>query len=683
VIYNVTPLYQQLTDGSGQSIAIVGRTNIHLPDVRTFRSTFGLPPRDPQVTLNGPNPGIVSQDEEVEAALDVEWSGAVAKNANIKFVVSASTNASDGVYLSAQYIVNHNLAQVMSVSFGLCEDALGSAGNSFLNSLWQQAAAEGITVFVSSGDSGAAGCDYSSARTATHGRGVNGLCSPGYSVCVGGTQFNDTDNPSLYWSSLNASNTLASALSYIPETVWNESGSSGLWSGGGGASSIYKKPSWQSGPGVPGDGKRDVPDVSLSSAIHDGYLVYMEGGLMLVGGTSAASPSLAGLMALVLQTMGSPQGNANPAFYALAARQSAGGPAVFHDIAGGNNTVAGVTGFNAGLGYDLASGLGSVDAFLLVTHWGEATAPAPGFQLSAAQSSAALTAGAGSATVGLSVNVSGGFNAPVGLSVTGLPAGVTATFSPDSLAAPGSGSSVLTLTASANARAQASSLIITAAGGGATKTAALNLTVSMPAAFNLTASANSITVVPGKSGVVTYNTTLSGPFRSAVSLTLAGLPAGVAGTFSPLTIASPGSGQSKLALKVPASISAGSYALTVTASGGGMTRSANLTLNIPGFSLSVAPATISVALGGRPAATLTTNVIGGFNSTMSFSISGLPAGVTRSLTSATLPAPGSGSSTLTLTRGATARAGTYTLTVTASGGGMARTVALPLTLPAK
>ncbi len=310
-IYDVAPLYQQTLTGSGQSVAIVGRSNIDIADVRLFRNSYGLPVNDPQIIVNGADPGIVSDNEEVEADLDVEWSGAVARNASTKFVVSASTNSSDGTYLSAQYIVNHNLAPVMSVSFGLCEAALGSSGNAFLNSLWQQAASQGITVFVSSGDSGAAGCDSSSSATASRGRGVNGLCSPPYSVCVGGTQFDDTANPSLYWSSENAAGTEASALSYIPENVWNESGHSGLWAGGGGASTSYSKPSWQTGTGVPTDGRRDVPDISLTAAGHDGYLVYMNGNLIVVSGTSAASPALAGLMAL---GAGTRQGNANPAF---------------------------------------------------------------------------------------------------------------------------------------------------------------------------------------------------------------------------------------------------------------------------------------------------------------------------------------------------------------------------------
>ena len=202
-IYDLAPLYQNSITGTGQSVAVVARCNIHVSDVQTFRSNFGLPANNPTIVVNGTDPGIVSNDEETEADLDAEWAGAIAQNANVQFVVSASTNTSDGVMLSAQYIVNNNLAPVMTLSFGLCESAQGTAGNSFINSLWQQAAVEGITVLVAAGDSGAAGCDASSANTATAGQAVNGLCSSPYDVCVGGTEFNDSANPSAYWSAQN------------------------------------------------------------------------------------------------------------------------------------------------------------------------------------------------------------------------------------------------------------------------------------------------------------------------------------------------------------------------------------------------------------------------------------------------------------------------------------------------
>jgi pseudomonalisin len=475
-IYDLAPLYQQASTGTGESVAIVGRTNIDIADVEQFRALFGLPANNPQIIVNGASPGIVSSGEDTEADLDVEWAGALAKNAAIKFVVSKSTNSSDGVDLSAQYIVNHNLAPVMSTSFGLCEAALGSSGNIFLNSLWEQAAAQGITVFVSSGDSGAAGCDSASALTATHGRAVNALCSTPYSVCVGGTEFNDASNPSLYWSSSNSAGTEASAVGYIPEVVWNESGpSAGLWASGGGMSAVYAKPSWQTGTGVPADGKRDVPDVSLTAAGHDGYLIVQSGGLYAVGGTSAASPSFASIMALVVQHTATRQGNANITFYPLASKQRAGGALVFHDITVGKNSVPGQPGFNATTGYDQATGLGSIDASVLVNHWGDA-AGVPAFTVIASAKSLTVSSTSNSSII-LNVAVSGGFNAPVAFSVSGLPAGVTASFTPASLSVLGSGSSVLILRATGSAKTGVYSATVAATSGSTKHTAPLSVSV--------------------------------------------------------------------------------------------------------------------------------------------------------------------------------------------------------------
>jgi len=387
-IYNTTPLYGAGIDGTGQTIAVIGRTDINLADVQSFRSKFGLPVNDPVITHNGAAPGVVS-DEENEACLDVEWSGAVAPRATVDFVVSKSTTTSDGAYLSAQYAVNNNLAPIITASFGLCEGNMSPSARAAWNALWMQAAAQMITVFVSSGDGGAAGCDDHKASSGTV-AGVSGLCSTPYNVCVGGTQFMDTANPSSYWSA--GAYPFPSAKSYIPEQAWNESGSvtggAGLWSTGGGPSKVYSKPVWQVGLGVPPDGVRDTPDVSLSAAAHDGYVVFQEydpakGLIWVDSGTSAAAPSFAGIMALVLQKTGSRQGNANPTFYRLAqAQYSSGGPAIFHDVTTGNNTVPGVTGFPAGTGYDLATGLGSVDASALVNNFTVSPGPVANFTFS-------------------------------------------------------------------------------------------------------------------------------------------------------------------------------------------------------------------------------------------------------------------------------------------------------------
>jgi subtilase family serine protease len=263
----------------------------------------------------------------------------------------------------------------MSTSFGECEQLLGSTQNAFWNNLWKQAASQGITSFVSSGDSGAAGCDPATATKGTK-KGVNGLGSTPYNVSVGGTLFNDKSNPGAYWSSTNNSTTKQSVLKYIPEIVWNESalvsGGSGLLATGGGVSTIYAKPAFQTGPGVPSTvTKRMVPDVALSAGLHDGYIV-VKGGqcCYVVGGTSASSPSFAGLMALVTQKTGKRWGNANTVLYPMGKFQYSGGTnAVFHDIKTGNNSVPNVTGYSATTAYDRVTGLGTVNANNLVTKW--------------------------------------------------------------------------------------------------------------------------------------------------------------------------------------------------------------------------------------------------------------------------------------------------------------------------
>jgi subtilase family serine protease len=386
-IYNVQPLYNAGINGTGQTIAIVGRSNIEIQDIRDFRNLLGLPANDPQIIINGDDPGITTDVDE--ATLDVTWSGAVAPMAKIDFVVSES-NFADGVDVSAEYIVDHNLAPVMSTSYGSCETDLGPVENAFYNSLWQQAAAQGITSFVSAGDNGGAGCDAPAGGVYSSGvLAVNGIASTPYNVAVGGTQFDDTTNPSKYWSTTNNQTTGESALSYIPEMAWNESSNDPnsvlLYAGSGGVSSLYAKPTWQTAVGVPNDGARDLPDISLSASLHDGYLVCLNGNcgygdyFFTFGGTSASSPAAAGIMALVNQKMGGqPQGMANYVFYRLASI-----PGIYHDTSKGNNKVPDpngqyTVGYNAASGYDLATGLGSMDVNALVNHWKAAASSGAG-----------------------------------------------------------------------------------------------------------------------------------------------------------------------------------------------------------------------------------------------------------------------------------------------------------------
>jgi subtilase family serine protease len=349
-----------------------------LVDVATFRQEFGLPARAPQVIVNGPDPGDLGGSEDGEADLDVQWSGAVARNADIRFVVSGSTSATDGVDLSARYIVDHNLAPIMSTSFGECETQLGAAERVFYRNLWAQAAAQGISALVASGDSGPAGCNGGGDDQGS-GPAVSGLASTPFNVAVGGTQFNEGSGS--YWSADKAKDG-SSALGYIPEQAWNESGSTaqgfGLWASGGGPSRCHPRPAWQNLPGMPGDSRhRVLPDVSLAAAgYHDGYVIETQGMQAITGGTSCSSPALAGIMALVVQKTGSRQGNPNPTFYRLAGAQFSGsGPVVFHDIVDGDTTVPGTPGYRCGPGYDLATGLGSVDAQALVEAWAGAQGP--------------------------------------------------------------------------------------------------------------------------------------------------------------------------------------------------------------------------------------------------------------------------------------------------------------------
>jgi uncharacterized protein (TIGR03437 family) len=378
-IYDIAPLYAAGINGAGQKIVIAGQIEVNLSDIENFRSTFNLPANDPQTLLvpGSTNPGSSSQSGDLaESDLDLEWSGAVARNATIIFVYATD------VMTSVQYAIDQKLAPVVSVSYGNCEQETARSDIASFQQWAEQANAQGMTWLAASGDNGAADCGDSQ--------------NPGLSVdlpgsipevtSVGGTEF--VEGTGTYWSATNNANG-ASALSYIPETTWNDSVQDGEPSAsGGGASILFSKPTWQTGPGVPSDNARDVPDVSLNaSADHDGYLVYTGGSRQVYGGTSVPTPSFGGLVALVNQQLGSGGvGNINPNMYALAQSN----PTIFHDITTGNNIVtipctrrelnctANPVGYYAGVGYDQATGLGSVDAYNLVMGWtGHAVTPPP------------------------------------------------------------------------------------------------------------------------------------------------------------------------------------------------------------------------------------------------------------------------------------------------------------------
>ena len=437
VQYDLNSLYSADTNGTGVTIGIIGASNVDPEVVAAYRALFGLPAKALNVVIDGQDPGL--NGAALESYLDVELAGAVAPGATINLYTAADSSLQSGLNLSALRAVDDDEAAVLSTSYGNCEQVLGSAGNQFWAAVWEQAAAQGQTSFVSAGDGGSAGCDnFDIPQVAQQGLAVNGFSSTPWNISVGGTDFfystfNGTtaaQNAQLasFWNLTPSGLPANSLLLPIPEQPWNHafglnlstrgvfsSNSPTIVAGSGGASSCtsgvdasngsfascssgYPKPAWQTGSGVPADGARDLPDVSLFAAAGANYSFYpicafsddcipAEGDVRIVGvgGTSASSPAMAGIMALINQKYG-PQGQANFTLYPLAAQH----PSVFHDITVGSNNVPCQQGtpscafstlndntkgfytlgqYYAAAGYDQATGLGSVDAALLLKYW--------------------------------------------------------------------------------------------------------------------------------------------------------------------------------------------------------------------------------------------------------------------------------------------------------------------------
>jgi len=422
-IYDITSALET-AGGAGETIAVTGQVDIYPADVSAFRSASGLSTTNLPTTVHPTFNGIVedpgppecnectqfpNQLDLEESSIDVEWSGAMAPLATILFVSSDCTLPGTGCGTdSMTWAIDNNLAPIVTTSYGSCEAGWGSAEMTIGNALFKQANAQGQTVMAASGDSGATDCD--AGPFATEGLTVDFPGSSPYVTSMGGTQFNDTTNASTYWNSANGTNG-GSAKMYIPESVWNDESFDSFGGGGGGASAFFTKPTWQATAadvllGVPTDGARDVPDLSLNASdADDPFLVCVNvalgascttgyalsnGDLDALGGTSFDSQIFGGMLALVEQQNGGARiGNANPVIYALANNStyySAGATiasksgAVFNDVTAGNNAMActtgstncpngGSTGFSAGSGYDLGSGWGSVNVANLAAAW--------------------------------------------------------------------------------------------------------------------------------------------------------------------------------------------------------------------------------------------------------------------------------------------------------------------------
>ena len=409
-------IYDVPTDvtGTGQKVMIIGGSRLSPDDLSYFETDTALPAYTPNYIVDPAygDPGQTLDGSQGEATLDFERVHGTAPGAQVDLVIAQNWLNGTVNQNLVLYAINTVNDPVMSLSFGACENLQPAGYVKQEDAMYSQAAAQGITTLVSSGDSGVTGCAEHgvAAATQTAYPNINDVCASSYVTCVGGTQFNDTINSASYWSAVNGAG-FSSALSYIPEGAWNESINAGsnaaklpylVLGTGGGPSTVIAKPVWQTGTGVPADGVRDTPDLSFSASGHNGYFACLEYesssagdagcvpnhgsiGFVVFSGTSASAPSMAGVVALLDAKLGTRQGNINPALYALAAST----PAAFHDatIASSgvtscladtpslcNNstpTAASLTGGVAGYllqtGYDLDTGLGSLDVNAFLT----------------------------------------------------------------------------------------------------------------------------------------------------------------------------------------------------------------------------------------------------------------------------------------------------------------------------
>ena len=797
-IYNLNPLFKAGLTGQGQTIVLIEDTDLYsTTDWDTFRSVFGLSsytggsltqvhPHPPSGPNNCIDPHVNVNDDD-EAALDVEYASAAAPSAAIELASCLDTSTFGGL-IAIQNLLNASSAPpaVISMSYGECETGLGASANAAFNAAYQQAVTEGVSMYVSAGDDGASSCsgDW---YWATYGIGVNGFASTPYNVAVGGTDFGDTyaGTNSTYWSATDTS-VYGSALSYIPEIPWNDSCASQLlaesygysttygdngfcysadgmayWSegggtvaGSGGASGCatgesaqpgivggtcagYAKPSWQSLAGVPNDGVRDIPDISLFAAngVWGHYYPFClsdpNRGFTCAGtpdswigggGTSFATPIMAGIQALINQKTGERQGNPNPTYYKLAAAEyrasgdsscnstlgkAVGTSCIFYDVTLGDNNIdcqgpncywpnanessptdptVGVLSASASsceplaadgscgtyfatVGWDFPTGIGSVNAANLVNNWPE---PTPGFTLAATPTALTIIHG-NSATSAIAIIPQGGFSGNVNLKVTGLPSGVTAAFSPN----PATTNSTLTSTVNATAAPATATLTITGTSGKLTNSTTLDLTVTAGnPTFKLSTTPSTVTIQQGVgSGKSTVNVTPENGFSGKVSFTVSGLPKGVTASFG----TNPTASSSVVTFTASSTAKKGPATVTITGTSVGLVASTTISLTVTplgNFSLTATPKTLT--LERRNSASVTISVIpnDGFDQNVTLSTNGLPKGVTAEFSQN----PAATTSTLTLTASPTAAIGEKAVTINGIYGDLGHQTFVTLTI---
>lgn len=579
-IYDVNAAYSAGYTGKGQSIAVVGQSSVDLADIENFQNARGQTRKDPMLVFV-PQSGNVAEfpGDEAESDLDLEYTSGMAPGASVYFVY-VGDDPTKNVFDSIEYAIDNDMAPIISDSYGICEAALMPGDYTSINSVLQQGATQGQSIITPTGDSGSADCEGVSGMTTTQQQqlAVDFPGSSQYVTAMGGSEFPSsvvcnsttcTTPPAQYWQAANGTDVLSSALASgvpFPEQAWNDNAppsngnAANLSSGGGGVSTLTPRPSWQAQAGLPAGtssafssiAMRMVPDISLSGSPDNAGYLYCSSdpstgvtgscsngfrdantvNLTVAGGTSFDAPIFAGLVALINQKEKSTtagnigQGVVSPILYQIASTKYA---TDFHDITSGNNncSVAGSTvcpssggsasSYSTGTGYDLASGLGSIDFDKLLADWPAGSSlPASTTSLSAATNAPAqgandaititVAAGSGSGTptgkVALLVDGAAASSSPLTLDSGGV---ANYTFVPTT-----SGSHVITATYAGDTKfaPSASTLVV--------GNQSFRLTSTSPTIVAPSAGASTITVTPqeGYTGTVSWSVTSSPAFTN-------------------------------------------------------------------------------------------------------------------------------------------------------------------------
>jgi subtilase family serine protease len=605
--------------GAGQTIGLFELAGFSPSDVALNFTWAGLPPVPTQtVLLDGVSGNPTDPNANIEVVLDIMMASYMAPGLS-KVIVYEGTNWNDVLNRMA----TDNLASQLSCSW------VFSPINATTEQIFKQYIAQGQSFFTAAGDAG----------------GFNGGITP------------PADNPNVTVVGGTSLTTAGAGGPWQSETAWPLSG--------GGISSTYPLPAYQKNMNLAAAHgsmtMRNVPDVAMLA--DQQIFLIANNDALYVGGTSAAAPLWAGFMALVNQqstAVGSkPIGFLNPLIYAIG--NGSNYSLDLHDITSGSN------GFPAISGYDLATGWGTPAGPHLISDL-TGSVKQPGFTLSATPSSVSIRPGASVASI-IAVTRVNGFSGSVTLTASGLPNGVTATFSPAST----TGTSAMTLTASGSATPGTATITITGTSGTLKSAAAVNLNVLAPN-FGLTLSFIAVTVKRGGNGTTAVTVNPTNGFSPSVALAASGLPTGVTATFSPSST----TGSSTMTLAANSTAAVGQTTVTVTGTSGSLKRSVSLVLNVtapPNFSLAAAPATVGLYQGMSTSTSVTVTPQAGFTGNVTLSVAGLPKGVTASFSPAS-----AGAATLTLTATPSAVTALSTLIVTGASGSLSHTAAVALTV---